>query len=207
MDINDITYGHPIKKALKDLEKIRELGVTAQLFLLLVEAIKPPLNDSAETLEELEYLYELQEEERPYMERIIKRADDSVSGVFFDMCGEWQIDTYEEEALALMKKWGSLAGVMKLYFNRARPYQLAPHHGIPLFPMPSISAWSGAFPSGHTIQAEALSRFYGEKYPEIAEEFDKVAKSISHTRLVGGFHFPSDVLASEMLIEILWEHL
>ena len=54
------------------------------------------------------------------------------------------------------------------------------------------------------MQAEALSRFYAQKYPELADEFDYVAKAISHTRLVGGYHFPSDILASETLVELLW---
>lgn len=207
MDIDDIRYGNPVENALDDLRRFLEMGYDP-LAVRNANLIPPyPANSSAETLDELEYLHELQEVERPYMERIIRAADEDLVGVFLDMCAEWQLESYEEEATEEALKWGALSGVLKLHFNRARPYQLAPHHGISLFPMTSISAWSASYPSGHTMQAEALARFYGEKYPEIAQEFTDVAKAISHTRLVGGYHFPSDILASEELVQLLWGRL
>ena len=205
MNINDIKYGHPVKQALNDFDNAQEMGLTPRALEMLVRLIPPvPANDSKETNEELEYLYELQEVERPFMERLIEKADDDLPSVFFDMCAEWQIEAYEDEALEHIKGWGALSGVLKIYFNRARPFQLAPYHKVPLFPMASISAWTASYPSGHTMQAEALSRFYAQKYPELSDEFDNVAKAISHTRLVGGYHFPSDILASETLVDLLW---
>lgn len=207
MNIDDIRYGNPVQHALNDLKRFLKMGYDP---LAVREArLIPnyPANSSKETREELEYLYELQEVERPYMERLVKKADEDLIGVFLDMCAEWQLEPYEEDIREVAKRWGALVGVLKIHYNRARPYQLAPHHGIPLFPMASSSAWSASYPSGHTIQAEAISRFYGEKYPEIAEEFVGVAKAISHTRMVGGYHFPSDILASEELVELLWGRL
>jgi acid phosphatase (class A) len=202
MKLDDIRYGNPVEESLKDFRRFLKMGINPDILAKLIPPYPP--NSSSETREELEYLYELQEEERPYMKRLIARVDKSVSEIFFDMCAEWQLEAYEEEALIVIKTWGALAGILKVFYNRARPYQLAPHHKIPLFPMVSISAWSAAYPSGHTIQAEALARFYGEKYPEIADEFVTLAQSVSHTRLVGGYHFPSDILASEALVELLW---
>ena len=207
MKLDDIRYGNPVENALDDLRRFLEMGYDP-IAVRRANLIPPyPANSSLETRRELEYLHELQEVERPYMERIIRAADEDLVGVFLDMCAEWQLEAYEEEATEETLKWGALSGVLKIHYNRARPYQLAPHHGIPLFPMTSTSAWSASYPSGHTMQAEALARFYGERYPEIAEEFDKVAKAISHTRLVGGYHFPSDISASESLVELLWNHL
>ena len=207
MSIDDIRYGNPVENVIKDLKRFLDMGYDP-IAIRNANLIPPyPANSSAETLEELEYLLELQEVERPYMERLIRASDEDLVGVFFDMCAEWQIDAYEDQAKEEASRWGALSGVLKIHYNRARPYQLAPHYRIPLFPMTSISAWSASYPSGHTMQAEALARFYGEKYPEIAEEFHKVAKAISHTRLVGGYHFPSDILASEYLVKLLWGRL
>lgn len=208
MHINDMKYGHPTKEALNHFDKAVEMGLTPRALDMIVRLIPPvPANDSKETNEELEYLYELQEVERPYMERLVEKADDDLPSVFFDMCAEWQIESHEEEALEHINGWGALSGVLKIYYNRARPFQLAPYHKIPLFPMSSISAWTASYPSGHTMQAEALARFYAQKYPELADEFADVAKAISHTRLVGGYHYPSDILASETLVELLWGKL
>ena len=207
MKLDNIRYGNPVENALDDLRRFLEMGYDP-LAVRNANLIPPyPANSSAETREELKYLYELQEVERPYMERIIRAADEDLVGVFLDMCAEWQLDSHEEEAKEEVLKWGALSGVLKIHYNRARPYQLAPHHQIPLFPMTSISAWSASYPSGHTMQAEALARFYAVKYPELSNEFADLAKAISHTRLVGGYHFPSDILASEELVKLLWGRL
>lgn len=205
MNINSIKYGHPNAHAITDIKRFLKFGLDVESVVRLLK--NAPKNSSRQTHEELRYLWELQEEERPYMERLVRSVDEDLIGVFLDMCAEWQLGTYEEEIREVGQMWGSIACVLKIWHNRARPFQLAPHHGIPLYPMSSISAWSASYPSGHTIQAEAIAKFYGEKYPEIAEEFDRVAKAISHTRMVGGFHYPSDIKASEELVESLWGRL
>ena len=201
MILNQMKYGNPSQDVRDDLITIEEYGFDIAATPLLIAP--HPKNDSAETKEELAYLLELQSEERPFMERLIASADKDLLGIFLDMCAEWQLAPHEEEAKKILKNWGLIATAMKAYFNRARPFQIAPYHKTPLFPMTSVSAWSSSYPSGHTIQAEGLALFYGTKYPELDQEFEDVAKAISHTRLVGGFHFPSDILAGEKLVKDL----
>ena len=70
MHINDMKYGHPVKEALDHFDKAVEMGLTPRALDMIVRLIPPvPANDSKETNEELEYLYELQEVERPYKEQ------------------------------------------------------------------------------------------------------------------------------------------
>lgn len=202
--LNEMGYGHPCYDTTEKLSVLVSGGID---LMPVTKLPKPPENISRETYNELKYLYELQEEEREFMEALIIKADRNPMSLFFEKCAEYQIEAYQDEVEQIKNLWGAITSELKMKYNRARPYQLAPYYGIGLFPMQSISAWSGAYPSGHTVQAEAVARFYSDRYPELADEFKKVAKAISHTRLVGGFHYPSDVLAGEELVEQLWNDL
>lgn len=202
--LNDMGYGHPCYETTEKLSAIVGGGLN---LMPKIDLPSPPKNLSEETFKELQYLYELQEEEREFMEALIEKADTKLLSLFIEKCAEYQIESYEDEADKIMDLWGAVTSELKMKYNRARPFQLAPYYGIALFPLRSISAWSGSYPSGHTVQAEAVARFYADRYPELADEFKKIAKAISHTRLVGGFHYPSDILASEQLVEQLWNDL
>ena len=202
--LNELGYGNPCYETTNSVSSI----VGGGLYLLpKTEIPNPPKNNSEETFRELVYLFELQEEEREFMEALIKKADKDLLSFFLEKCAEYQIDPYLEKVTELKNLWGAVTGEVKLKFNRPRPFQLATYYEMPLYPMPSVSAWSASYPSGHTVQAEALSRFYSDRYPELADEFKAIAKGISHTRLVGGFHYPSDILAAEELVEELWDDL
>jgi len=192
-------YGNPSHKHIQRIDKfISEEGETPEIFP------EPPLNSSLETQEELEYLYVLQEEERPYMEDLIVKADQDLQSLFYELCAEYQIDPMKPVVENIMEKVSEIAAFMKYSYNRPRPFQLAWHYDIELYPMDSISAWSAAYPSGHTTQAEMLRLYYTNLYPELAEEFMRVAALISRTRMIGGMHYPSDIAAGILLARWFW---
>lgn len=165
---------------------------------------EPPLNSSLETQEELEYLFLLQEEERPYMENLIDKADKDLASFFYEVCAEYQIDSMKPVVEDISEKIATIVAFMKYSYNRPRPFQLADHYDIELYPMDSISAWSAAYPSGHTAQAEMLRLYYTNLYPELAEEWTRVSALISRTRMVGGMHYPSDIAGGILLARWFW---
>ena len=199
---DEMGYGNPSEGSIKRVEKVLKGGMST--LPILVDFPKFPKNSSKETLEELLFLYELQEEERPFMEALIEKADYELFSLFREKCAEYQINNFEDQAESVMEIWGALSTDLKMNYNRARPFQLAPYYDIPLYPMKSTTAWGSAYPSGHTLQAEALANFYTYLYPELEDEWRQIARAISHTRLVGGFHYPSDILASETIVKALW---
>ena len=207
IDLDQIGYGNPSKRTVdRNMEFLCDSTGCEDPDLTGIPLINFPSNSSSYVFQELEYLYALQEEERPFMESLIQRADKDGASLFYDLCARYQIDSYKEEVEEIKEDVGVLIGHLKMMFNRPRPFQLAAILGVPLYPMDSISAWSAAYPSGHSLQAEILSKFYSEKYPEIADKFDEVAKMISHTRLVGGFHYPSDVEYAEVIADKIWSY-
>jgi acid phosphatase (class A) len=82
----------------------------------------------------------------------------------------------------------------KTLFKRPRPYDT--HSSLtPCIPKES----SFAYPSGHTALARALARVLSERFPERAEQFMQRADSVSRNRIIGGVHYPSDVVAGKKL--------
>lgn len=88
---------------------------------------------------------------------------------------------------------------LKLYYNRARPYQLADTD-----PIVTLSSSSPSYPSGHALQAFALAKRLSRQYPEKAVEINLVAERIANIRKIGGVHYPSDKEFSRRLVDKLF---
>jgi acid phosphatase (class A) len=82
----------------------------------------------------------------------------------------------------------------KKLYNRPRPYDSHPELK-PCIPKET----SMAYPSGHTTLGRALGRVLSEIYPERAALFMKRADEISENRMIGGVHYPTDVVAGKIL--------
>jgi undecaprenyl-diphosphatase len=87
---------------------------------------------------------------------------------------------------------------LKRRFRRRRPCDLAPH---PLFRVRPPDAYS--FPSGHTLNAFAISTVLALRFPLLAPVLAPLAASIGASRVVLGLHFPSDVWAGAVLGTLL----
>ena len=81
---------------------------------------------------------------------------------------------------------------LKCKYNRQRPYQFAKEWDDSFEAMPSVSADSPAYPSGHTIQAWLASTYLSELAPQPRRELMDLAHEISWSRVLGGYHWPSD---------------
>jgi hypothetical protein len=89
--------------------------------------------------------------------------------------------------------------LMKLYHNRARPYQVADINTLE-----STSGHTPSYPSGHAVQAYALAKHLKRLRPDKAQELDAMADKVAYTRQLGGYHFPTDTEYSRHLIESNW---
>jgi hypothetical protein len=81
---------------------------------------------------------------------------------------------------------------LKYHFQRPRPYQLAQHYKLKLFPFSSVSAETPSYPAGHTFQAALICHVLGNHFPEKFSYFDSLAKDIEYSRIYLGLHYPSD---------------
>lgn len=81
---------------------------------------------------------------------------------------------------------------LKNKYNRKRPYVVSDK-------IESITDTDDtpSFPSGHSIDAHALAKVLGEKYPDKKKELNIMADSISLSRVQMGSHYPSDIEAGK----------
>lgn len=84
----------------------------------------------------------------------------------------------------------------KLYYNRARPYQVANINTLP-----SVSGNTPSYPSGHAVQAFALAKRLTKQFPEKSNEINKLAEKIAKIRMIGGVHYPTDQKYSRQLVD------
>ena len=95
----------------------------------------------------------------------------------------------------VMQDSDTLAMKLKLYYNRPRPYQLAPHHGIDIKYNDAIqkgTASTPSYPSGHTLSAYFAAFICSNMYPAFKNQFLQAAKMVADSRIYEGVHFPSD---------------
>lgn len=97
-----------------------------------------------------------------------------------------------------------LAMKLKLHFGRARPYQVAEHHGIEISYNKSIQSGTGAspsYPSGHTLIAYFVAQALSYLDPVFETQLLHRARLVALSRIKEGVHFQSDNLFSEYIAE------
>lgn len=91
---------------------------------------------------------------------------------------------------------GIMVQILKHLVGRARPRMTLPpweHIG------PSFDSDLHSFPSGHTATSFALAAVLASRFPRQAWIFYLIAGLVGVGRVVGGSHYPSDVLAGAIL--------
>ena len=200
--LNSIRYGVCEDTYLHVLQNLSQKDV--EFFRSFLSVIpKPPLNSSSVTKQEVLDLYALQQSERPQMRETIKVIDKELTKPFFNLCSMLKIDRLDLKVNQCVDFGQTVSLFYKAHFNRPRPFQVSLFYTSKFAPMGSISAWTASYPSGHTIQAEVIYRMYCKAYPQHASEFREVANLISYSRLVGGFHFQSDIEVGKYIVELL----
>ncbi len=93
-------------------------------------------------------------------------------------------------------------GAVKDHYRRPRPYDADARvkPGIKLEP-------SSSYPSGHSTRGLLLARVLAELVPDRREPILRVGLQLGYDRVVGGVHYPSDVLAGEELANALADRL
>ncbi len=83
----------------------------------------------------------------------------------------------------------------KASWNRRRPYDRFPDRIAPAVAKPHNTS----YPSGHSADAALYAAALTEIFPEHAAAWQEQAARVRWSRLVGGAHYPSDVVAGQLL--------
>jgi acid phosphatase (class A) len=208
MNIDDVKYGNlrqsHFDKIKEDKAGMLSKAIKAGVIEDILQNYPFPANSSNETKKELEYLNKLTdsatEEDRKFcimmedyhydfFERIAK--DLGMVGVDKDLIREW------------VSEIDPIIFYLKHKFNRPRPYQLAYHLGIDLYPIIATNANSGAYPSGHTMDFLVILFRFSKLRPDLVDKFNRIYERVENVRQLSGVHYPSDKKVSEILFSKL----
>lgn len=161
-----------------------------------------PANTSPETKAELAYLVRLQNTVRPYRAARVRLTDDDATETLEAYCSAHGLSTGGTLSVAQAARPVLLQ--LKRLYNRPRPYQLATYMEPGFHAMTSTSAHTPAYPSGHSAQTILAALLLSDMHPAHRDAFMALAQEVGVHRMVGGFHFPSDVVYGEEVGRVLY---
>lgn len=179
------------------------------------EITNPPVNSSAQTRAELDYLLQLQaqrseEDKRAaafyagvYYRTAVKPGDNDYTVMRRNLfhigrsIGTWfNADSLPITANLVANVWKDAEYIIwkyKNYFIRIRPYKIEPK-----LENLEETNWA-AYPSGHATNSYVNAFLYSELLPEFTSFFIKDAYDMAHSREIIGVHYPSDSESGRLL--------
>lgn len=167
-----------------------------------VPQVPCPENSSEETKRELAHLLKLQHKARPYLAQQVAVTDENATATLEAYCAKHGLDA--SGVLPVTHAVRPVLLQLKRYYDRPRPYQLAAHLESGFHPMPSTTAHTPSYPSGHSAQAVLVALLLSGLYPDHRDAFMALAQEVGTHRMVGGYHFPSDVVYGEQVGHALY---
>lgn len=163
-----------------------------------------PADDSIATAADLEVVYQVQRRRSPEEIAVANYfVHDSVFQ-FDAVIGSWFTAENLPATAAFFAQIEAdrraISDQGKKLWSRPRPPLLDPRvHTCIELPK------SGAYPSGHSTMAFVRAGLLAEIFPEQREALRERAQLVAWSRVVGGVHYPSDIVAGRMLGDRLVE--
>lgn len=176
---------------------------------LPLEDFKPPNKNSSKTVKkELDYLYHLSKQDNASARQLamdIEVKGRSVLSYFEKYAGENSLMYDRDHIKRVAQDSVTLAYLVKSYYNRLRPYQIAYLYNMPLLPVKMARVSS--YPCEKTLTAKLLAYQLSYNNPQHSKNLHSLAKRIELSRYYGGLNFPSDTVASIKLAELLKDRM
>lgn len=176
---------------------------------LPLENFKPPSKNSSESVKkELDYLYKLSKTNNVAAQQLaidMEIKATSVLSLFLKYAGENGLMYHEDHIRKIADDSKTLAYLVKSYYNRSRPYQVAYLYNIPIIPVKLAEVSS--YPCEKTLTAKIIAYQLSYNNPEQSNNLHNIAKRIELSRYYGNMNFPSDTKASIELAELLRDRM
>lgn len=191
-----IQYGNPPEYQRKKMMKEDELTIRLYRAGLYEQILKepPPLNSSLETKTQLKQLVRKINSLSKKEKEFCKRAESDMYGLYVDLLNQHNINDFTKNDIEnFFNNTDPFVYRVKYFYNRPRPYQLAPYLQKDLYlPIKTSMTDSPAYPSGHAYESTLLSLILSERFPQIKDELMTLAKNITASRMYIGVHYKSD---------------
>lgn len=159
----------------------------------------PPSQNSPEQKAEFERVLQISASRTPEREKQAIADQYQTLARFLDGIDHSYVDGAQREMRLLFKEAQVelnivLLGVRRLT-NRPRPF--AVWNKVRIKPCPGGRPDGSSFPSGHAATAALYAELLSDAVPEFAEKFETRVRDYDESRLVCGFHYPTDLVAGD----------
>ena len=193
--LDNIFYENTPKSFLKEEEEdFKYLDINIKSLL----AFYPPANSSKQTKSELLQVKSfMKQEHNDEFIANLSKMDKYPSGFvmdFYEEISNEKIDADVREVI-LGRDAERLAMKLKMYYDRARPFQIAEHYKLEFEHNKSVQSGTGSspsYPSGHTLAAYFAAHVLSYLNPEFKDALLQRAELVALSRIKEGVHFPSD---------------
>lgn len=159
----------------------------------------PPAQNSPEAKAEFEQVQQITLNRTPERERqAIADQRQALVNFLNGMDTNYVDNTHREVRLLFREAQVELSILLKSVnrlTNRQRPFQLWAKTRVK--PCPGARPTGTSFPSAHAATAALYAELLKAAVPELSDKLEERVKSYDESRLVCGFHFPTDLVAGD----------
>jgi acid phosphatase (class A) len=159
----------------------------------------PPKNSSNQTFIELRNLEKIDLD-------IDVKAADKTRKYFKDKLDSFGLEYPKETVENIINDSRGIIHILKYYYNRPRPKQVAKALGLKFHSEPLESTNTPSYPSGHSTQGRLISKYLSDLYPEYEQEIMEIGDEVSDSRMVAKVHYKSDSEFGLSLGDALYKH-
>lgn len=202
-DLDDLTYDGNLESYAKYLDAATPLFGSSWKLIGLPD---PPSNSSKRTSGELRRIVRLLDEFYPiFKDRVGELDIDDLEDLFVDLLVDGGVvvsDGLKSLLRQLSEELTTICLFFKVKFNRPRPRQLLKRvFGVSI--RDGRTTGSPSYPSAHALIGRYFSVLLSRMFPDLEVELVKLGREIGKSRVVAGFHFPSDYFVGCVLADKL----
>jgi acid phosphatase (class A) len=165
-------------------------------------------NSSPETRKELEYVAKVANNRSIEDIKLVYLVDEEPLDLFEVEIKKSKLDfPYHKFQTIYNHVVTALVDHAKFFYNRARPFQLAPYYNLEIDRLITSTHHTPSYPSGHTLYGALAGAILTEKYPEKRATFEQLVQKVGHARVLQGVHYPSDNDASIKIMNKIYPKL
>lgn len=159
----------------------------------------PPAQTSPEAKAEFDQVLQITQNRTPEREKAAIADQYQTLNRFLDGIDHAYVEGTQREMRLMFREAQVELGIVLLGVRRltSRQRPFAMWNKVRVKPCPGGRPEGSSFPAGHAATAALYAVLLTEAVPELAARFEERVKSYGESRLVCGFHFPSDLVAGD----------
>jgi len=166
----------------------------------------PPKNSSSQTILEIQQISKLVNNRTSQDEQLIHLVDKEPLDLFYPILKKYNVKFPNKLFKDTYKDVYDLVMAIKEYYNRPRPYQLAPFYNLDIKKIETKTHHTPSYPSGHTVYSYLAYKIVTSLYPNIPKiDLYNCVYLTGRARMMQGIHYQSDIDAAILLIDKLYD--